>query len=72
MARSIIFGKYIPGASPVHRMDPRMKLTGVLVAMVVILTANTYPALAVAAAFIAALMASTDCFCGSATPPCSV
>ncbi len=52
MARSIIFGRYSPGKSPIHRMDPRLKLTAVLVAMVVILMSNTYPALAVAAAFV--------------------
>ena len=57
MARSLIFGRYCPGDSPVHRMDPRMKLTAVVVAMVVILASVSYPALAVAAAFVAAFYA---------------
>ena len=54
MARSALFGRYWPGESPVHLLDPRMKLTGVLIAMVAIFLAQSYAALGVAAIFIAA------------------
>lgn len=57
MARTAIFGRYVPGESPIHRLDPRMKLTAVVAVMVLILAVGSYPALAVAACFVAAFYA---------------
>ena len=54
MAQSALFGRYWPGESPIHALDPRMKLTGVVIAMVAIFLAQGYAALGVAALFVAA------------------
>lgn len=54
MAQSALFGRYWPGESPIHALDPRMKLTGVVIAMVAIFLARSYAALGVAALFVAA------------------
>lgn len=56
MAKKVTFGQYWPGTSPIHRLDPRTKLAGVLVAMVAIFLANSYAAQAVAAAFVLAFI----------------
>jgi energy-coupling factor transport system permease protein len=34
MAGSIALGRYVPRTSPIHRMDPRIKLVGLIVALV--------------------------------------
>ena len=52
-----IFGRYWAADSPVHKLDPRTKLFGVLISMVAIFAAQSYPALAVAAAFVVAFFA---------------
>lgn len=49
-----MFGKYWPGTSPVHRMDPRAKLLLSLAVMAVIFVAQTFWGLAVCAVFTAA------------------
>lgn len=54
MAHSPLFGKYWPQESPVHTLDPRMKLIGLVLAMIGVFCATTYPALATAALFIVA------------------
>ncbi|MBQ9021674.1 MAG: energy-coupling factor transporter transmembrane protein EcfT [Eggerthellaceae bacterium] len=54
MTQSALFGRYWPGESPIHALDPRTKLTGVVLAMVAIFLAHTYAALGVAALFVAA------------------
>lgn len=56
MANSAIIGRYWPGESPVHALDPRFKLTAVVVMMVAILMAKNYVALAVAAVFVFAFL----------------
>ncbi len=48
-----MFGKYWPGTSPVHRMDPRAKLLLSLVVMANIFVAQSFIGLAVCAAFTA-------------------
>ncbi len=50
-----MFGKYWPGSSPIHRMDPRAKLLLSLAVMVIIFVAQTFWGLAVCAVFTAAL-----------------
>lgn len=54
MAKTAIIGRYWPGDSVIHRMDPRVKLTGVAIAMVAILLANSYASLGIAALFVVA------------------
>lgn len=46
------FGSYYPGASPLHRMDPRAKLLLGLAFLGAALCAQDFPALAVIAAFV--------------------
>ena len=46
------FGSYIPGSSPVHRVDPRAKLLLGCAFIIVLLVAKTPAALAVCAAFV--------------------
>ena len=53
MGKSAMFGRYWPGESPIHALDPRMKLTGVVIMMVAIFLAKSYAALGVAALFVA-------------------
>ena len=48
----MIIGKYWPGNSPIHRMDPRSKLILALAVLVVVLCSQNFFALAVAAVFI--------------------
>lgn len=48
-----MFGKYWPGTSPVHRMDPRAKLLLSLAVMAIIFVAQTFWGLAVCAVFTA-------------------
>ena len=50
-----MFGKYWPGQSPLHRMDPRAKLLLSLAVMVVIFAAQTFWGLALCALFTAGL-----------------
>lgn len=52
MADIIIIGKYWPGESPIHRMDPRAKLILSLVVLLVVLSSQNFYALGVAAVFI--------------------
>lgn len=47
-----IFGRYWPGSSPVHRMDPRAKLLLALGLMMIIFLAHTFWGLAVCAVFV--------------------
>ncbi len=53
MPDKAIFGRYWPADSPVHRMDPRVKLVLSLAFMVAVFCARTYAGLGVAAAFVA-------------------
>ena len=60
MPDKAIFGRYWPGTSPVHRMDPRAKLLLSLVFMVVVFCAQNYAGLAVCAAFTFAFYALAE------------
>lgn len=43
MSNKMVFGKYYPGKSPVHRADPRVKTILILVIMYAILTSRSWP-----------------------------
>lgn len=47
-----VLGRYIPGTSAIHRMDPRAKLLGSLAVMVIIFMAQSFWSLAVCAVFV--------------------
>lgn len=49
MGSRALFGRYLPAASPVHRLDPRTKLIGVLVFVVLLFAANSPLGLAILA-----------------------
>lgn len=53
MGDNAVFGRYWPGESVVHRLDPRVKLVGSLALMAVIFAAAGWPGLVVCAAFVA-------------------
>ena len=58
MIKDITLGQYFPGTSPVHRLDPRMKLILTVLYIVVIFLARNvfcYAALALSAVFLVAL-----------------
>ena len=52
MPDKAMFGRFWPGTSPVHRMDPRAKLLLSLALMVATFCAQNYGGLAVCAAFV--------------------
>lgn len=52
-----IIGRYVPGTSPIHRMDPRAKLLLALALMVVVFVAQGFAGLAVCAVFVAVFFA---------------
>lgn len=55
MGNDALFGRYWAAESPVHALDPRTKLVGMLVLVVVLLLCRSVPGLAVLAAFTGAL-----------------
>ena len=55
-----ILGRYWPGTSPIHRMDPRAKLLLSLAVMVVIFVAQTFWSLAVCAVFVLGFFAISN------------
>ena len=55
-----ILGRYWPGTSPIHRMDPRAKLLLSLAVMVVIFVAQTFWSLAVCALFVLGFFAISN------------
>lgn len=57
MSGSVAFGRYWPGTSPVHHMDARAKLLGVLAYVAIVFCAQSFAALAVCAVFTAAFYA---------------
>lgn len=52
MLKDITIGQYFPGTSPVHRMDPRTKLTLTIIYVVVLFVAKNAASLAVCAAML--------------------
>lgn len=61
-----IIGRYWPGASVIHRMDPRAKLLMSLAVMVIIFCAQTFAGLLVCAVFTVALFRLAEIPLGSA------
>ena len=57
MAANALFGRYWEADSIIHRLDPRTKIVGVLVMMVITFSAATFPSQAVVAAGTVALFA---------------
>lgn len=56
MAQQIVLGQYVPGDSPLHRLDPRTKLIAAILLMVLILTSFSVPSLAVLGIFVLVLI----------------
>ena len=52
MLKDITIGQYFPGASPVHKLDPRMKLVITVAYVVMLFVASSPWALALSAAFV--------------------
>lgn len=57
MLRDITLGQYFPGNSPVHRLDPRMKLILSIVYIATVFTCKTLPSFAAAALLTVVLIA---------------
>ena len=57
MLRDITLGQYFPGNSPVHRLDPRMKLILSIVYIVTVFACKTLPSFAAAALLTVVLIA---------------
>lgn len=55
MLRDITIGQHFPGNSPLHRMDPRMKIVLTIAFIVVLFLAPNFGGLAVSVAFLALL-----------------
>lgn len=54
MLNNITFGQYFPGNSPLHRMDPRMKLILTIVYVVLLFVVNNWLGFVVTAVYLAA------------------
>lgn len=59
MKDNLIIGRYIPGNSLIHRLDPRLKLVAMIVFMVLIFMANSWPAYLLLTVTILALILMT-------------
>jgi energy-coupling factor transport system permease protein len=55
--RAAVVGQYLPGDSPVHRLDPRTKILGLLVYVVALFLAAAWPAQALLGGFALAALA---------------
>ncbi len=55
MSRSITLGQYLPGESPLHRLDPRFKLINLFVLLVILFWIKTFSGLGFLAAFLLVL-----------------
>lgn len=56
MAQQIVLGQYVPGSSPLHKLDPRTKLIAAIVLMVLILSSFSLTSLAVIGIFVLVLI----------------
>ena len=56
MLRDITIGQYYPAESPVHRLDPRVKLGATVIYIVSLFLFESFAAYAVAALFLAAVI----------------
>ena len=45
MAKGALFGRYWEAESPIHRLDPRMKIIGTVLLVITIFCAGNFPAL---------------------------
>ena len=45
MSRGALFGRYWEANSPIHRLDPRMKIVGTVLLIVAVFCAGNFPAL---------------------------
>lgn len=57
MIEDITIGQYVPGNSPIHKLDPRTKLSTVLVYMVALFVVNTFTGYLLVGLFTAAIIA---------------
>ena len=57
MTKDITLGQYFPGDSPLHRLDPRMKIILTIAYMVMLFVAFNAPGLAVASFFMVVIVA---------------
>ncbi|MRG88047.1 energy-coupling factor transporter transmembrane component T family protein [Salinibacillus xinjiangensis] len=51
MSNSVIIGQYVPGHSPIHRLDPRMKIAIIFIFVIVIFLANNWVSYSILTAF---------------------
>ncbi len=56
MLKDITLGQYFPGNSPIHRLDPRTKLIGLIVYIVVLFTAGNWLSYGLVFAFLAGVI----------------
>ena len=57
MLKDITLGQYFPGNSPIHRLDPRTKLIGLIVYIAVLFTAGNWLSYGLVFAFLAGMIA---------------
>lgn len=57
MLNGVTFGQYLPGNSPLHRMDPRAKILMTIMMIVVVFSASSVVGYALLFAFVAGLIA---------------
>ncbi len=59
MLKDVTLGQFLPGVSPIHRLDPRAKILFLIALIVFIFITSNYISLALVAAFIVALVFMT-------------
>ena len=57
MLKDITLGQYFPGNSPIHRLDPRTKLIGLIVYIAALFTAGNWLSYGFVFAFLAGMIA---------------
>lgn len=56
MIRDITLGQYYPANSPIHKLDPRVKLGGTMLFIITLFLYKSFAVYAVAALFLAAVI----------------
>ncbi len=59
MIREITFGQYYPVASPIHRLDPRIKLFGTFIYIISLFIANNVAGYVIAAVFLGGIICAS-------------
>ena len=59
MLKDVTLGQFLPGDSPVHRLDPRAKILLLIAVIVFIFITGNYASLALVAVFVFAVILST-------------